>query len=128
MRPVDADVVDLVVAVAQLHNTVDDAAGVGLQSGLGGLGRLGSTDELAGALRVVLGDLTDALRAPAAPFWNAITFADAVLRLIAGFTMTWEAVIVVLLTLPSTRTSVPLVTALAAAFSFPARRRSMRSP
>ena len=25
MRPVDADVVDLVFAVAQLHNTVDDA-------------------------------------------------------------------------------------------------------
>jgi hypothetical protein len=25
VRPVDADVVDLVLAVAQLHNTVDDA-------------------------------------------------------------------------------------------------------
>jgi hypothetical protein len=29
MRPVDADVVDLVLAVAQLHNTVDDAPRVG---------------------------------------------------------------------------------------------------
>ena len=27
VRPVDADVVDLVLAVAQLHNTVDDAPG-----------------------------------------------------------------------------------------------------
>ena len=29
VRPVDTDVVDLVLAVAQLHNTVDDAARVG---------------------------------------------------------------------------------------------------
>ena len=31
VRPVDADVVDLVFAVAQLHNTVDDAPRVGDQ-------------------------------------------------------------------------------------------------
>ena len=29
MRPVDADVVDLVLAVAQLYHAVDDASGVG---------------------------------------------------------------------------------------------------
>ena len=33
VRPVDADVVDLVLAVAQLHNTVDDAPRVGGQRG-----------------------------------------------------------------------------------------------
>ena len=31
VRPVDADVVDLVLAVAQLHNAVDDAPRVGGQ-------------------------------------------------------------------------------------------------
>ena len=31
VRPVDADVVDLILAVAQLHNTVDDAPRVGGQ-------------------------------------------------------------------------------------------------
>jgi hypothetical protein len=34
MRPVDADVVDLVLAVAQLHNTVDHAPRVGGQRSL----------------------------------------------------------------------------------------------
>ena len=33
--PVDADVVDLVLAVAQLHDTVDDAARVGGQRSFG---------------------------------------------------------------------------------------------
>ena len=37
VRPVDADVVDLVLAVARLHNTIDDAARVGGQCGLRGL-------------------------------------------------------------------------------------------
>ncbi len=31
VRPVDADVVDLVLAIAQLHNTVDDGPRVGGQ-------------------------------------------------------------------------------------------------
>ena len=39
--PVDADVVDLVLAVAQLHNAIDDAAWVGRQCGFGGLIRPG---------------------------------------------------------------------------------------
>ena len=37
VRPVDGDVVDFVPAVAQLHNTVDDAPGVGGQRSFGRL-------------------------------------------------------------------------------------------
>src|SRR5438309_1927538 len=59
--PVDADVVDLVLAVAELDHTVDDAARVGRQRGFGGLGRRGSADDRAGSLLVVGGDLTDRL-------------------------------------------------------------------
>jgi hypothetical protein len=33
VRPADADVVDFVLTVAQVHNTVDNAAGVGGQRG-----------------------------------------------------------------------------------------------
>jgi hypothetical protein len=59
--PVDADVVDFVLAVAQLHNTVDDAAWVGRQCGFCGLIRRGSADDGAGPLLVVRRDLTDRL-------------------------------------------------------------------
>ena len=37
VRPVDPDVVDLVLAVAQLHDTVDDSAWIGRQRGFGRL-------------------------------------------------------------------------------------------
>ena len=37
VRPVDADLVDLVFAVAQLHDTVDDSAWIGRQRGFGRL-------------------------------------------------------------------------------------------
>jgi hypothetical protein len=43
--PVDADVVDLVIAVAQLHDTVHDAARVGRQRRFCGLIRRGSAGE-----------------------------------------------------------------------------------
>src|SRR5438876_419006 len=62
VRPVDADVVDLVLAVAQLYNTVDDAPRVGRQCGLCGLVRRGSADDGAGPLLVARRDLTDLLR------------------------------------------------------------------
>jgi hypothetical protein len=45
VRPVDADVVDLVLAVAQLHDTVDDAARVGGQRGFRRLVRRRSADD-----------------------------------------------------------------------------------
>ena len=45
VRPVDADVVALILAVAQLHNTVDDAPWVGGQSSFRRLVRCGSADD-----------------------------------------------------------------------------------
>jgi hypothetical protein len=45
VRPVDADVVDLVLTVAQLHDTVDDAARVGGQRGFRRLVRRRSADD-----------------------------------------------------------------------------------
>src|SRR3989454_9400951 len=62
VRPVDADVVDLVLAVAQLHNTVDDPPGVGGQRGFRRLIRLRSVDDRPRPLGVVRWDLTDLLR------------------------------------------------------------------
>ena len=59
--PVDADVVDLVLAVAQLHNTIDDAPRVGRQCGFCGLIRRGSADDGAGRLVVARRDLTNLL-------------------------------------------------------------------
>jgi hypothetical protein len=59
--PVDADVVDLILAVAQPHNTIDDAARVGRQSGFCGPICRGSADDGAGPLLVVRRDLTDLL-------------------------------------------------------------------
>ena len=61
VRPVDADVVDLVLAVAQLHNAVDDAARVGGQCSLGRLVGGRSADDRPGSLAVVGWDLTDLL-------------------------------------------------------------------
>ena len=61
MRPVDADVVDLVFAVAQLHNTVDDASLVGGQRSFGRFVRCGSVDDRTRALAVARWDLTDLL-------------------------------------------------------------------
>src|ERR1700721_1433209 len=59
--PVDADVVDLKLAVAQLHDSIDDAAWVGQQGGFGGLIRGGSAEDGAGSLLVARGDLTNGL-------------------------------------------------------------------
>src|SRR5712671_4216067 len=59
--PVDADVVDLVLAVAQLDDTVDDAAWVGGQRGFGRLVRCRSADDRPRPLTVVRRDLTDLL-------------------------------------------------------------------
>src|SRR5438876_9991534 len=62
VRPVDADVVDLVLAAAQLHNTVDDAPRVGGQRSFRRLIRCRSADDRPRPLRVVRRDLTDLLR------------------------------------------------------------------
>src|ERR1700719_951326 len=62
VRPVDADVVDLVLAVAQLHNTVDDASRVGGQRSFGRLVRCRSADDRTRPLAVAHWDLTDLLR------------------------------------------------------------------
>src|ERR1700754_515688 len=59
--PVDADVVDLVVAVAQFHHAVDDAAGVDGQSRFGRLVRGRSAGERPRSLRVVRRDRADRL-------------------------------------------------------------------
>jgi hypothetical protein len=54
--------VDLVLAVAQLHDPVDDAPWVGVQSSFRRLVRFGSADDRPGPLAVVGRDLTDFLR------------------------------------------------------------------
>src|SRR5712692_1634469 len=61
VRPVDADVVDLVLAVAQLHDTVDDAPRVGGQRSFRRLIRCRSADDRPRPLTVVRRDLTDLL-------------------------------------------------------------------
>jgi len=61
VRPVDADVVSFVLAVAQLDNTVDDAAWVGGQRSFRRLIRCRSADDRARPLCVVRRDLTDLL-------------------------------------------------------------------
>src|SRR5436190_11362318 len=62
VRPADADVVDLVLAVAQLHNTVDDAPWVSGQRGFRRLVRSSSGDDRSRPLTVVRWDLADLLR------------------------------------------------------------------
>src|SRR6202035_1003529 len=63
VRPADADVVDLVLAVTQLHNTVDDAPRVGGgQRSFRRLIRCRSADDRPRPLSVVRWDLTDLLR------------------------------------------------------------------
>src|ERR1700732_2987646 len=59
VRPVDADVVGLVLAVAQLHNTVDDAPRVGGQRSFRRLIRCRSGDDRPRPLTVVRRGLTD---------------------------------------------------------------------
>src|SRR3981081_4191452 len=59
--PVDADVVGLVLAVAQLYNTVDDAPRVGGQRSFRRLIRCRSADDRPRPLTVVRRDLTDLL-------------------------------------------------------------------
>src|SRR6266513_2085862 len=61
VRPVDTDVVDLVLAVAQLHDTVDDAARVGGQRSFRRLVRCGSADDRPGPFCIVRRDLADLL-------------------------------------------------------------------
>src|SRR5205809_6529301 len=61
VRPVDADVVDLVLAVAQLHDTVHDAPRVGGQRSFRRLIRCRSAGERPRPLSVVRRDLTDRL-------------------------------------------------------------------
>src|SRR5713101_3125303 len=58
VRPVDADIVNLVLAVGQLHNTVDDAARVGGQRSFRRLIRGRSADDRPRPLTVVQRDLT----------------------------------------------------------------------
>src|SRR5205823_9091941 len=62
VRPVDADVVDLVFAVAQLHDAVDDAPRVGGQRSLRRLVRFRSADDRPRPRGVARRDLTDLLR------------------------------------------------------------------
>ena len=59
--PVDSDVVDLVLAVAQLHNTIDHAPWIGCQSSFCRFIRRHSADDRPRPLTVVRRDLTDLL-------------------------------------------------------------------
>ncbi len=59
--PVDANCVDVVLAVAQLHNTVDDSPRVGGQRSLRRLVRCCSTDDCPRPLTKARRDLTDLL-------------------------------------------------------------------
>jgi hypothetical protein len=111
VRPVDAYVVDLVLTIAQLHNTVDDAPRVGGQRGLRGLAGCRSADDGAGSLFIARRDLTGLFDVDGAPRLKATTFVDDS-RTFAGCTMTCVAVIVVLSVVPSTSAISPLVTAL----------------
>src|ERR1700742_3123408 len=61
VRPVDANVVDLVLAVAQLYNTVDDTPRIGGQRSFRRLIRCRSGDDRPRPLSVVRWDLTDLL-------------------------------------------------------------------
>src|ERR1700761_3009165 len=61
VRPVDAYVVDFVIAVTQLHDPVDNAPRIGGQRSFRGLIRNGSGDDRALSLRVVRGDLSGLL-------------------------------------------------------------------
>jgi len=61
VRPVDADVVHLVLTVAQLHNTVDDAPWIGVQRGFRRFIRGRSAHDRSRPLTVVRRDLTDLL-------------------------------------------------------------------
>jgi hypothetical protein len=62
--PVDADVVDLVIAVAELYDPVDDAALVGGQRRFGGLVRGRAAGEGPRPLAVVRRDRADLLGRP----------------------------------------------------------------
>src|SRR4029077_14272883 len=59
--PVDADVVNLVLAVGQLHNTVDDAPRVGGQRSFRGLIRGRAADDRSRPLTLARRGLTDPL-------------------------------------------------------------------
>src|ERR1700694_3419851 len=61
VRPVDADVVNLVLAAAKLHNTVDDAPWVCGQRSFRRLIGCRSADDRSRPLTVVRRDLTDLL-------------------------------------------------------------------
>jgi hypothetical protein len=61
VRPVDVDDVDLVLAVAQLHHTVDNSPRIGGQRYLCRLIRGRSADDRPRPLTVTSGDLTDLL-------------------------------------------------------------------
>ena len=60
--PVDADLMDLVLAVAQFHHPVDNSSRVGGQCGVGGLRRCRSADDCPGPLGVARRNRTDLLR------------------------------------------------------------------
>src|SRR5205085_9736665 len=62
VRPVDADAVHLVLAVAQLYDAVDDSPGVGGQCSFRRLVRGRAANDPSRPLRVVRRDLTDLLR------------------------------------------------------------------
>src|SRR5665213_2012929 len=61
MRPIHADVMDVVLAVAQQRDTVDDGTRIGGKRSLGRLARRGSADDCALTLTPVRWDLTDLL-------------------------------------------------------------------
>src|SRR5665213_1377122 len=61
MRPIHAGVMDVVLAVAQQRDTVDDGTRIGGKRSLGRLARRGSADDCALTLTPVRWDLTDLL-------------------------------------------------------------------
>jgi hypothetical protein len=120
--PVHADVVDVVVTVAQLHDAVDHAPGVGSQSSLCGLVRCRPADDRPRPLSPVAGICPTCFDVVGAPRWNGITLAlDDVADPLVDCTMTCVALMVVPLVVPSTRTLLPLVTPLFEIESVPFR-------
>ena len=81
VRPVDPDVVDVVLAVAQLHHSVDDGPRVSGQGGFGRLVRGRAADDRARPRAPVGRDWPACFDVVGSPFWKGTTLAvDAALE------------------------------------------------
>jgi hypothetical protein len=116
VRPVDPDHVDVVFAVAELHHTIDNAPRIGSQRGFRRLVGCRPLTIVPDPWLQFAGIWPTCFDVVAAPRWKGITFAAAAVVVPpppVDCRITWVAVMVVPLVVPSTRTRSPFVTALA---------------